>query len=188
MKRILLIATVATLAFAGGAYGAAKITGAQIKDGTITGADIKNRSITAADFRGSVEGPQGPAGPVGPQGPAGPSVVGKLVRVQGPQFTIGAGQINGTTVTCPPGLNVVSGGYRSVSAGGEIFSNDSFGAPNSWSVALDNFDSTLSGWVMAIAYCAQSGQAVATSARPSSGKTQLEAAIAAQRELRAQSK
>jgi hypothetical protein len=60
MKRILLIAVAATLALAGGAYGAGTITGGQIKDGTITGADVKNKSLTAADFKGSVQGPAGP--------------------------------------------------------------------------------------------------------------------------------
>ena len=60
------------------AYGASKITGLQIKDGTVTGKDIKDHSLTAKDFKGGLPagkpgaaGAKGDAGPAGGQGPAG---------------------------------------------------------------------------------------------------------------------
>ena len=66
MKRIVFLAVVALVAFAGVAYAAGSITGKSIKDGTLTGKDIKNKSLTPTDFRGSVRGARGPSGPVGP--------------------------------------------------------------------------------------------------------------------------
>ena len=188
MKRtILLLAALAALVLAGGAYAAGQITGRSIKDNTITGRDVKNRSLTAKDFRGSVRGPRGtrgpagPTGPAGPQGPAGPTVLGKLVRVESPELTVAPGDIDGVTAFCPAGHNVVSGGYISASADGEVFAQDSFGSASSWSALLDNFDSSVAGTVSAVAYCAPAGQAIAA-ARPQLGrdaKRRISRAIAA---------
>jgi uncharacterized protein YjbI with pentapeptide repeats len=63
MKRVrtaLGLGLILVLALSGGAFPAAKVTGAQIKDSTITGKDVKNESLTPADFNGSVQGPQLP--------------------------------------------------------------------------------------------------------------------------------
>lgn len=71
---------------AGPASGAvARITGADIRDGSVTGADIRNQSLTGSDIRnGSIAaadlargvartGPRGEAGPAGAVGPTGPA-------------------------------------------------------------------------------------------------------------------
>jgi hypothetical protein len=187
MKRTILLLTALTaLVLAGGAYAAGQITGRSIKDGSVTGRDVKNRSLTPKDFRGSVRGRRGPAGPVGPagpQGPAGPTVLGKLVRVESPDLTVAAGDIDGVTAFCPAGHNVVSGGYVSASADGEVFAQDSFGSASSWSALLDNFDSSVEGSISAVAYCAPAGQAIAA-ARPRLGRKaqrRMARAIAARR-------
>jgi hypothetical protein len=169
MKRSILLLAVATaLLITGGAWASGQLTGRSIKDGSLTGRDVKNHSLTPKDFKGSVRGARGPAGPAGPQGPAGPTVLGKLVRVESPQMTVAPGDVDGTTATCPAGDDVVSGGYLSASADGEVFSQDSFGSANSWSALLDNFDSSVSATISAVAYCAPAGQALTASAGPSS--------------------
>ena len=78
IKRVLVIAVVAAITMTSVAYGASKITGLQIKDGTVTGKDIKDHSLTAKDFKGGLPagmpgpaGAKGDAGPAGGQGPAG---------------------------------------------------------------------------------------------------------------------
>src|SRR4051794_24591348 len=173
MKRSILAATVvAVLAITGGAFAAGQITGKQIKNSTITGKDVKNKSLTRADFRGSVRGP------TGPQGPAGPSATGQLVRVEGPNTTIAPGAIDHTTVNCPGGMNVVSGGYQSATADGEVFSSDSFGSTTSWSALLDNFDSSVTGTVKAIAFCAPAGRAVVARSNRSLVQRRIDTAIA----------
>lgn len=53
----LAIIVAAVVLSGGSAYAAAKITGAQIKDGTVTTADIKNQNLTGLDIKnGSVGG------------------------------------------------------------------------------------------------------------------------------------
>jgi hypothetical protein len=187
-QRILLLAAVAAFTITGAAFAAGEITGGAIKDSSITGRDVKNRSLTRKDFRGSVRGRRGrtgPAGPVGvqgPQGPPGPASLGKLVRVESPQWTVAAGDVDGVSAVCPAGHNVVSGGFQSVAADGEVFVDDSFGSANSWSALLDNFDSSIEGWVVAVAFCAPAGQAVTASRRVSRPvKRRIERAIAAMR-------
>jgi hypothetical protein len=64
-RTVVLLAGLAALMLASGAWAAGQITGRSIKDGTLTGRDIKNQSLTRADFRGSIRGPAGPQGPSG---------------------------------------------------------------------------------------------------------------------------
>lgn len=168
MKRILFIAVVATLTFAGGAYGAAKITGTQIKDSTITGKDIKNGSLTAADFKGSVQGSQGlqgPAGPAGPQGPAGPGAVAGLTPVTSPQvYFTSASYAQTVTANCPAGQRVVSGGGASISFAG-LSASQANASRTGWFVVGSTDDPTFSGqYVQAYALCAPANVAVASSA------------------------
>lgn len=81
------------MASTGGAYAAAKIGTAQIKNSAVTSAKIKNSSIAVADLSAPVKvklatkggrGPQGERGQQGPQGDPGPAgtAVGS-VTVQG---------------------------------------------------------------------------------------------------------
>lgn len=182
MKRILFMTAVALVAFAGVAWGAASITGRDVKNSSLTGKDIKNRSLQKADLsrsavrslRGS-RGPQGPAGAVGPVGPAGPVNLGGIVRVESPQVVISPGDVDHATASCPAGYGLISGGYSYISADGEVFYEDDFGSHNSWSVGGDNLDSSVTGELTAIAYCAPSGKAVAARV----GKSQIERRAAA---------
>lgn len=74
----MLVAVVAALSVAVGAYGASKITGHDIAKNTITGSNVKNHSLRPKDFRGRLRGPRGrrgakgPRGSIGPTGPRGP--------------------------------------------------------------------------------------------------------------------
>lgn len=63
----------------GGAYAAAKITGADIVDGTVTGADIKNGSVYYGDLsdsaRHALKGAKGDRGYTGAKGAKGDSLM-----------------------------------------------------------------------------------------------------------------
>ena len=156
-QRVAFATLVLMVAIAGAAVAAGTITGASIKDNSLTGKDIKNHSLSRVDFKGSVRGPAGPAGPVGP---AGPSALSKLTTVSGggPVQPMTAA---GGTITCPPGMRVVSGGYSS--DGGIVFISRPSDDNQGWSVALANPGDTpvnLTGY----ASCAGAGQAVAAKA------------------------
>ena len=156
------------LSSVGGAVAASQITGAQIKNATITGEDVRNKSLTPSDFRGSLAGPQGPRGASGAQGPQGPAgasgtAVVSALTVQSGALTVAPGDVDGGTVYCPAGQRVVSGGFASVSADGEVFLSIANDDRTGWIVALDNFDSYVEGDLLGEAYCAASGQAVAAS-------------------------
>lgn len=177
---VVLLAAMVVLAVAGGAYGAGKINGKSIKTGTITGKQVKNHSLTKKDFKGSVRGPagapgpQGAVGPAGPQGPAGPSALSALHEVGG-EMTVAAGGIDGGTIFCPPGEHVISGGFFNDGADAEVFLSYANDPRTGWTVALDNFDSTLPATLQAFAYCSGAGQAVAARTgdsrlRPLSGR------------------
>jgi hypothetical protein len=169
MWKLPALAGVLVLCLAGGATAASKITGQAIKDNSITTKDIRNRSLMAKDFK-SGQLPRGPRGvtgargPQGPAGPAGPVNVGGIVRVER-TATVLPGDVDSVTAGCPAGYGFVSGGFQSISADGEVFFADTFGSRTTYSVGLDNFDSTLEGDITAVAFCAPSGRAiVATSA------------------------
>ena len=175
-RKIMFLATVALVAFAGVAYAAGSITSRDIKDSTITGKDVKNRSLTKKDFRGSVRGPrgfqgapgpQGVQGPAGAQGPAGPSAVSGITAVRA-SGTVAAGDFDGGSVSCPPGQRVVSGGWFTDAPEGEIFLDDATDDRTGWAALLDNSDSAAPATLEITAYCAGAGQAVA--ARRSSPK------------------
>jgi hypothetical protein len=107
MKRVGFLTAVIVIAFAGVAWGAASITGKDIKDKSLTGKDIKDKSLTKKDFRGSVRGPRGFAGASGPAGPAGAlglQVVEAAVVVQ-------PGDVDGPQAFCPSGKAPVGSGF-----------------------------------------------------------------------------
>ena len=79
--------------------------------------------------------------------------LGAITRVEGPTVSIPAGDIGSATATCPSGQGIVSGGYTFFSAEGETFYEESFDT-RSWSVGGDNFDSSMSGELYAVAFCA----------------------------------
>jgi|SRR5688500_7033317 hypothetical protein len=166
-KWVVVCALGLAVVVAGGATAASLVTSGDIKNGT-----IKKKDLSAKAQR-QLKGNEGP------RGPAGPTVVNQLRRVEASK-TVAAGDVDSATATCPGGYGVITGGYLSASADGEIFINDSFDSPNSWSVGLDNFDSPIEGDLVAVAYCAPSGQAVAAS--DGRIRERVEAAVDAQRE------
>lgn len=172
--------TVALLVGSGSAVAASKITSRQIKDGTITARDIKNRSITPNKLSRLPKGPQGPAGAQGPQGPPGPNIVSRMTRVEASAI-VAAGDVSSVTATCPPGMGIVTGGFASASADGEVFYSDTFGSTNTWSVGLDNFDSLVEGDVTAVAFCSPSGAAVASRVKISPRRAERAALTARRR-------
>jgi hypothetical protein len=180
-RNIAAVAIVAALLAAATAGAQSLIDGGDVRNNSLTGKDVRNKSLTKQDFRGSVRGPRGPrglSGPQGPAGPPGPTVLGAITRTE-TVMTVPAGGIDGPVANCPAGQALVSGGFRSV-GGGFIFGNDSFGSRTSWSVLYDNFFSSTSAEVRAIAYCSPAGQA-ATPASVERPTTRIRAAIEAQR-------
>lgn len=173
MKRIIFLAVVALVAFAGVAYAAGTITGSSIKDSTITGKDVKNKSLTPKDFRGSVRGPRGfegetgapgPQGPQGAQGPAGPSAISAISTQRG-GTTVAPFDADGGIIYCPAGQKVISGGFTAISADGEVFVSQATSDRSGWMLLLDNLESSVSGELDGEAYCAETGKAVAASPR-----------------------
>lgn len=191
MKRVLFMTTVILVVFAGVAWGAATITGRDVKDSSLTTKDVKNRSLKTADLsRGAVRslkgsrGPSGGQGPAGPAGPAGPVNVGAIVRVESPEVVIAPGDVDHATASCPPGTGLLSGGFSFIAADGEVFYEQDFGSRNSWSVGGDNFDSSVTGELTAFAFCAPSGSAVAARVGKARVESRADARDAAQRAKR----
>ena len=76
------------------------------------------------------------------------------LTVQSGALTVAPGDVDGGTVYCPAGQRVVSGGFASVSADGEVFLSIANDNRTGWIVALDNFDSYVEGDLLGEAYCA----------------------------------
>lgn len=162
MKAV-VVAALAMLLAGGGFAGAAhlitgtdvknsSLTGSDIKNSSITGADVKNKSLTASDFKGSVKGDQGPAGPAGPRG------VTAVTRVPGAPVGVNAGTSGSATATCPAGQSVSGGGYQVAGSSASVIAQDTFGAPNIWTVNVDNTDPmSVNATVTAVAFCIPTG-------------------------------
>jgi hypothetical protein len=137
---------------------------------------IKPSVISALKGKNGASGAQGPQGPAGPPGPAGAQgasgvaslsgltlVEGEVERVPaekelGPEEIEGA---EGSVATCPPGDNVVSGGSDIftgvVAATLSVPSEDH----HSWIIVVANASTFNQGEVVALAYCAGAGKAIA---------------------------
>jgi hypothetical protein len=133
-------------------------------------------------------GPQGPSGATGAQGPAGPVNLSALTIVRAPDVIVKP-QTEATSVaSCPSGSRVVSGGgWTGVAL--QIYSEMSEDH-QSWIMLVFNANSPgskIETNLEAIAYCAQSGQAVAASApagaTPASGAAHARALAQARRML-----
>ena len=67
--------------------------------------------------------------------------------------------VGSSTALCPYGMRVVSGGYRTITGGGETFYSDALTKGGAgWAVGAVNNLAT-SGTVQAFAYCVRSGKA-----------------------------
>jgi hypothetical protein len=181
---VALVAAISGTAVAARHYVVSKSS--QVKPGALS---ARNLSASARRTLKGQRGPRGFAGAnglpgatgaQGPAGPAGPSAVSKITRTEA-VATVAAGDVDGVTANCPAGQGIVGGGYRSIGADTEVFGNDTFGSPNSWSALLDNFDSTISAEIRAIAYCAPSGQAIAAKINPGAVRRRITADLEARR-------
>lgn len=167
------------------------VGGKQLKKNAVTSKKVKDGSLLRVDFKAGqlpagprgATGPQGAQGVPGAQGPAGPAIVNQLNRVEATK-SVAAGAVDGVTVTCPAGQGVVSGAFEDTV--GVVFIADTLAgpasvSPNSWSVVVDNFGSSASGTVTAIAFCAPSGQAAAPRTASRDVRSKIDAAVAARR-------
>ncbi len=163
------------LSTTGGAYAAAKITSAQIKDATITSKDIHDHTIGGRDIADAtisvdnltdgalrqLEGPRDrkvqldrqawhpPRASAVPSSPRGPS-------------TSGAAAVASSTATCPAGTYVTGGGY--VAGSIEDLVEYALSSPTQYSViAVNDFSQPNS--IQAQAICAGGGGGVASSVR-----------------------
>lgn len=146
LKTVVAVAIATALLAAATAGAAGLLTGGDIKNSSLTGKDVRNRSLTKKDIRGF------------PQ----PQTLNRLDKVSS-SATYGPGAIEILTATCPPGEAVVSGGWTII-GGGTIPWIDKSYDDTSWSVGVDNFDSSISADADVDAYCAPAGEAIAASA------------------------
>ena len=109
-------------------------------------------------------------------------------RVAGPVTTLApAGNPSGddigsSTALCPYGMRVVSGGYRTITGGGETFYSDALTDGRvGWTVGAVN-DVATSGTVQAFAYCVRSDT---PGGRPGTRRTLAKRRAAARREAEA---
>ena len=107
------------------------------------------------------------------------------VRVEGPVATLApagdpAGEdIGSSGALCPSGTRVISGGFQTITGGGETFYSDALTSGRSgWAVGAANKLAT-SGSVQAIAYCVRSGRA-----RDANRRTLEKRRAAARREMK----
>lgn len=121
----------------------------------------------------------------------------KYERVEGPVKTLApagdpsGGDVGSSSALCPSGMRVVSGGYQTITGGGETFYSDALTSVRvGWAVGAVNNVST-PGTVQAFAYCIRSGQAdAARRNRPTlmrqraAARRQIEALVNRYRALR----
>jgi hypothetical protein len=97
--------------------------------------------------------------------------------------------VGSSTALCPYGMRVVSGGYRTITGGGETFYSDALTDGRvGWTVGAVN-DVATAGTVQAFAYCVRSDKAAGTrralARRRAAARRQAEAVIDRYKTLRA---
>src|SRR3954471_8317459 len=144
----------------GGAYAAAKITGADIVDGTVTGSDIKNESLNVGDLTQKAQhalkgatGARGPAGLPGAKGAPGDS------RMAGAYYSVAFYDVGDTnagaiaSVACKAQTDTaISGGVQvlGLDAGANARNtpvSSSFPGRMDWSTNTPRAD-RLDGWIV----------------------------------------
>jgi hypothetical protein len=162
MMKLKLMAAVATgaLVFAGVAQAAGLFEGSSPQSKLMQREKAMVRALHQGandSVRRAPRGPKGPRGPRGPQGVAGPAgAFSKITTVQGPSRLLGqapsAASIALSTASCPPGYQVIGGGWQ----GGGISATVSYNAPGggSWSVIMTNNDEVTAVIFNAVAVCA----------------------------------
>ena len=173
----------------GSAVAASLITGKQIKDHTITKKDISAstvRSLKGQRGQRGATGPRGAVGPQGAQGPAGPVNIGATTAVQGPSVPIcsfgsGSCAVATSTAVCPAGMKVVTGASDVFTGGIAGIANQASNDRSAWFVVAANSSSYAGGHVQAVAYCIESGKAVASNVELRRARAEAEAAKVAAR-------
>ena len=91
--------------------------------------------------------------------------VAKYRRIKGPVITLAptgdpaGNDIGSSSALCPSGMRVISGGYQTITGGGDTFYSDALTKGGAgWAVGAVNNLAT-SGTVQAFAYCVRSGKA-----------------------------
>ena len=169
----LLLAVVA-LVVAGVSFGLHAGASGVTEGRATAGADTRERVASRAEHRPARY--RRIAGPVTALAPAGdPS----------------GDDVGSSTALCPYGMRVVSGGYRTITGGGETFYSDALsGSRVGWAVGAVN-DVATSGTVQAFAYCVRSdtaggpGTRRALARRRAAARRQAEAVIDRYKTLRA---
>ncbi len=110
-----------------------------------------------------VQGPQGAPGPQGVTGPAGPVTLGNITQVTGSTVSIPSGQIEAAGAACPTGDDVVTGGGVVSTSAGNGLAGSEAAQSDGWVVAAGNTGGS-AGSIMAFAYCAPAGDAIAARA------------------------
>lgn len=145
----ILIAFLAVLLIAvGTAEAASLITGKDVKNGSLTGKDVKNRSITSRDLRGPLP------------------ISAAQIHTVYTTATYGPGAVEILSVDCDAGENVVSGGWTIIGGNTIPFVDKSYDE-RSWSVGVDNFNSSITADTEVYATCAPAGELMTASHRGS---------------------
>lgn len=147
----------------GGAYAAAKITGADIVDGTITGGDIKNESLNVGDLtekaQHALKGAKGATGARGPAGAPGAKGVPGDSRMAGAYYSVAFYDVGDTnagaiaTVACKAQADTaISGGVQvlGLDAGANSRNtpvSSSFPGRMDWNTNAPKAD-RLDGWIV----------------------------------------
>lgn len=120
------------------------------------------RHLQGARGPAGAPGASGIAGPVGASGPMGPigdpALLSSFTEVSGPELSLcpenaGACATAATTVDCPPGWTVISGGYAGDLVQGTIDASIPSGETG-WTIIATNDSTLLSLTVTAYAVCA----------------------------------
>lgn len=163
-----VIAAALVIGTGGGAYAAAKITGADIVNGSITGTDIKNGSLGVADLSGNTvlalkgaKGDKGDKGDPGTNGTNGTNGSNGAAGKDGKDNLLGAyyatavydlGNTNEgaiATVACEKTTDVaLSGGVQMIGLGGKNSAvGSSFPGRMDWDTNTPKAD-RLDGWIV----------------------------------------
>ena len=148
------------------------VTTKQVKDHSLLKKDFKADQLPAG-AQGPT-GPQGLPGPQGVQGPIGPTGVANITIAQG-QSTLCSGSVacsvGSATAICPAGTKPLGGGVFTDALYGDFAG--SISVNNGYIVGADNFGSSSTATVYALAYCSAEVQSVkfpnGTTLRPMAG-------------------
>jgi hypothetical protein len=168
------------VALSSGAYAAISlpknsVTTKQVKDHSLMKRDFKRGQIPAGqDGLDGLDGAAGPAGPAGAVGPAGATGVANIVITQA-STTLCSGSVDCSvdtvTAICPVGTKPLGGGVVTSALNGTFVGTIT--TNNGYAVGGDNFGSSSTADLNALAYCSTDVKSVTfpngATLRPMSG-------------------